>query len=52
MSAPSGEIIPRPVELSLPYKTSIMTAACGYNFAVLVSKSGHLFSFGRDNTAG
>mmetsp|Transcript_2683 Transcript_2683/g.2338 ORF Transcript_2683/g.2338 Transcript_2683/m.2338 type:complete len:130 (+) Transcript_2683:156-545(+) len=52
MVAPSGEIIPRPVELSLPYKCQIVTASLGYNFAMLVSKSGHVFSFGKDNSVG
>ena len=42
----------KPTELSFPAKIHITTASCGYNFAVLVAKSGLVFSFGRDNQAG
>jgi len=48
----SGEKIYRPAELCLPPKIQISTTACGYNFAVLVSKNGLAFTFGRDNKLG
>jgi len=46
-----GELFPNPSELYLPPKIEIATAACGYGFSVLVSRSGHLFTFGQ-NQAG
>jgi len=48
----SGEIITKPVEMTLPPKIQVATAACGYNFAALVSKNGLVFTFGRDNQFG
>ena len=41
-----------PCELSFPQKIEIATASCGYNFAVLLSKNGMVFTFGQDNQAG
>ena len=49
---PTGERIYRPAELRLPPKITITTAACGYNFAILVAKNGNVFSFGKNNQFG
>lgn len=48
----NGEVIYSPVELSLPPKIQIVTASCGYNFTMLVSKSGLVFSYGKENSMG
>lgn len=48
----NGEMMYSPVELTLPPKILIATAACGYDFTILVAKSGLIFSFGKDNSAG
>jgi len=49
---PEGQLMPNPSELYLPPKVEIATAACGYDFSVLVSRSGHVYSFGLNNLAG
>ena len=48
----TGKTIYEPTELSLPPKIHVSTASCGYDFAVLVAKSGLVFSFGWNNQAG
>lgn len=48
----SGEVVNRPVLLHIPNKIPITHSSCGHNFAVLVSKNGLVYSFGKDNSAG
>ena len=48
----SGDVVTRPVMMSLPPKIQIQSGSCGFNFAILLSRNGLLFSFGIDNSAG
>lgn len=48
----TGEVIARPVLLHLPNKVAIRSGSCGHNFTILVTKSGLVYSFGKDNSAG
>ena len=48
----SGEVVAKPLEISLPPKIQVTALACGHNFTVLVSKSGLVFSYGSENYTG
>ena len=48
----AGEIITRPLQLHIPSKVQIKQGSCGHNFTILLSKSGLVYSFGKDNSAG
>jgi len=46
------EVFLKPSEICLPQKLQIASVGCGYNFAVLLSKNGLVFTFGKDNQVG
>ena len=48
----SGEKICKPVEICLPPKIQVVTVACGFDFTVIVSRNGLIFTFGKENQAG
>ena len=48
----SGDVITRPVLMNLPSKIQVQSGSCGYNFAILLTRGGLLYSFGIDNSAG
>lgn len=53
MKMRTGEIRRNPVELNFPSdKFRVIAASCGYNFAVLITSGGFIFTFGDDNSCG
>lgn len=45
-------ILPHVIDVPLPYKVKVKDVCLGYNFVILLSKAGMLYSFGKKNNFG
>lgn len=46
------EIITKPYELKMPFNVKISSVSCGFNFIMLLTNHGMIYSYGSDNTEG
>ena len=46
------EVLTHPYELKFPLNVKISLVSCGFNFAMLLTNHGMIYSYGLDNTEG